>query len=236
MQTIGLIGGMSWESSIEYYRIVNEEVARRLGGLHSARCVLVSVDFDEIERYQQAGDWAAAAAAIARAARQCEAAGADFLVLCTNTMHKVIDEATEEVSIPVLHIADATARRVSQAGLSAVGLLGTRYTMEDDFYRGRLESQHGITTLVPDADDRAIAHRIIYEELVLGRLEESSRAEYLRIIARLADAGAEGIIAGCTEIGLLVTDEICPLPLFDTARVHAEEAVAWALEDAGPGR
>ncbi|MFW5745309.1 MAG: aspartate/glutamate racemase family protein, partial [Spirochaetota bacterium] len=228
MQTIGLIGGMSWESSIEYYRIVNEEVARRLGGLHSARCVLVSVDFDEIERYQQAGDWAAAAAAIARAARQCEAAGADFLVLCTNTMHKVIDEATEEVSIPVLHIADATARRVSQAGLSAVGLLGTRYTMEDDFYRGRLESQHGITTLVPDADDRAIAHRIIYEELVLGRLEESSRAEYLRIIARLADAGAEGIIAGCTEIGLLVTDEICPLPLFDTARVHAEEAVAWA--------
>lgn len=236
MQTIGLIGGMSWESSIEYYRIVNEEVARRLGGLHSARCVLVSVDFDEIERYQQAGDWAAAAAAIARAARQCEAAGADFLVLCTNTMHKVIDEATEEVSIPVLHIADATARRVSQAGLSAVGLLGTRYTMEDDFYRGRLESQHGITTLVPDAADRAIAHRIIYEELVLGRLEESSRAEYLRIIARLADAGAEGIIAGCTEIGLLVTDEICPLPLFDTARVHAEEAVAWALEDAGPGR
>ena len=236
MQTIGLIGGMSWESSIEYYRIVNEEIVRRLGGLHSARCVLVSVDFDEIERYQQAGDWAAAARAIARAAKQCEAAGADFIVLCTNTMHKVIDEATEGVSIPVLHIADATARRVSQAGLSAVGLLGTRYTMEDDFYRGRLETQHGITALVPDADDRAIVHRIIYEELVLGRLEESSRAEYLRIIARLADAGAEGIIAGCTEIGLLITEEVCPLPLFDTARVHAEEAVAWTLEDTEPGR
>lgn len=234
MQTIGLIGGMSWESSIEYYRVVNEEVARRLGGLHSARCVLVSVDFDEIERYQQAGDWAAAAAAIARAAWQCEAAGADFIVLCTNTMHKVIDEATMDVSIPVLHIADATARRVARAGLSTVGLLGTRYTMEDDFYRGRLEAQHGITALVPDADDREIVHRIIYEELVVGRLEESSRAEYLRIISRLADAGAEAIIAGCTEIGLLITQEVCPLPLFDTARIHAEEAVAWALEETEP--
>lgn len=231
MQTIGLIGGMSWESSIEYYRIVNEEVGRRLGGLHSARCVLVSVDFDEIERYQQAGDWAAATAAIARAARQCEAAGADLIVLCTNTMHKVIDEATAGVSIPVLHIADATARRVATARLSTIGLLGTRYTMEDDFYRGRLESRHGITALVPEADDREIVHRIIYEELVVGRLEESSRAEYLRIIARLADAGAEGIVAGCTEIGLLVTQDVCPLPLFDTARIHAEEAVTRALAD-----
>ncbi|MFW5744191.1 MAG: aspartate/glutamate racemase family protein [Spirochaetota bacterium] len=236
MQTIGLIGGMSWESSIEYYRIVNAEVARRLGGLHSAECVLVSVDFDEIERYQQTGDWAAAAGAIGVAAARCEAAGADFIVLCTNTMHKVIDEATVGVSIPVLHIADATARRITHAGLSTVGLLGTRYTMEDEFYRGRLESPHGITTLVPDADDREIVHRIIYEELVLGRIKESSRAEYLRVIARLAEAGAEGIVAGCTEIGLLVTQEICPLRLFDTARIHAEEAVTRALEDTGMDR
>ncbi len=234
MQTIGLIGGMSWESSIEYYRVVNAEVAHRLGGLHSAECVLVSVDFDEIERYQQTGDWTAAARAIGVAAARCEAAGADFIVLCTNTMHKVIDEATAGVSIPVLHIADATARRIARAGLSTVGLLGTRYTMEDDFYRGRLESHHGITALVPEADDREIVHSIIYEELVLGRLEESSRVEYLRIIARLAHAGAKGIVAGCTEIGLLVTQEICPLPLFDTARIHAEEAVTLALGDGEP--
>lgn len=231
MRRIGLIGGMSWESSIEYYRVINEEVSRRLGGLHSADCVLVSVDFDGIERYQRDGDWDAAARAIGAAAARCEAAGADFIVLCTNTMHKIVDAAAKGVGIPFLHIADATAGRVTAAGLKTIALLGTRYTMEDDFYRGRLEEEHGLRVLIPGAGDREFVHRVIYDELVVGRLEDASRAEYLRIIRALAAAGAEGVIAGCTEIGLLVSQEDCPLPLFDTARIHADEAVNRALED-----
>jgi aspartate racemase len=229
MKTIGLIGGMSWESSIEYYRIVNEEVARRLGGLHSAECVLFSVDFHDVEVLQREGDWAAAADMIANAGRRCEAAGADFLVLCTNTMHKVVAEVAARLTVPFLHIADATARRIRAAGISTVALLGTRYTMEDDFYRGRLERLHGLTVLVPDAADRDAVHGIIYEELVLGRVEPESRSKLVRIISSLGEQGAQGVIAGCTEIGLLVNENDSPLPFFDTARIHAEEAVVEAL-------
>jgi aspartate racemase len=229
MRTIGLIGGMSWESSLEYYRVVNEETKRRLGGLHSAPCVLVSVDFDEIERFQSSGDWAGAGAALARAAKQCEAAGAGIIVLCTNTMHKVIDSIETAVGAEVLHIADATAARVKDAGISTVALLGTRYTMEDTFYRGRLEDAHGLRVIVPGDEDRAVVHRVIYEELVLGRIEDASRGEYVRIIGDMIAAGAEGVIAGCTEIGLLVKQQDCPVPLFDTALIHAQEAVRLAL-------
>lgn len=231
MRTIGLIGGMSWESSAEYYRIVNEETARRRGGLHSSSCVLVSVDFQEVEELQRSGRWEAAGELIGRAARQCEAAGAEILVLCTNTMHRVLEIASRGRSVPFLHIADATAARIHAAGIATVGLLGTRYTMEGDFYRGRLEHEHGLTVLIPDTPDRAEVHRVIYDELVLGRIEHASRERYLAIIDRLVAAGAQGIVAGCTEIGLLIEDGMAAVPIFDTARIHAEEAVRLALEE-----
>ena len=230
MKTIGMIGGMSWESSIEYYRIVNEEVKNTLGGLHSAKSVMVSVDFAEIETLQHEGRWQDATQAMIRAAQQVQAGGADFVVICTNTMHKMAAEVQKEIDIPLLHIADATAQVVRARGLHRIGLLGTRFTMEEDFYRGRLVEKHGLEVLIPNAEDRAIIHRVIYDELVLGRILPASRAEYLRIMAGLVQAGAQGIILGCTEIGLLVKDEDSQVPLFDTTRIHAEAAVRMALE------
>lgn len=229
MKTIGLLGGMSWESSSEYYRLVNSGVRERLGGFHSARCVLVSVDFAPIEAWQQRGEWDRAAEHLCAAARQVEAGGGECLVLCTNTMHRLADDIQAAVSIPLLHIADATAERIRAAGKSAIGLLGTRYTMEQDFYRGRLEQKHALQVLVPEAEERAEVNRIIYEELVVGQILPASRARYLGVIAGLAERGAQGVILGCTEIGLLVKQGDTPLPLFDTARIHAEAAVDWAL-------
>ena len=224
MKTIGLIGGMSWESTVPYYRIINETVKQKLGGLHSAKLVLVSVNFHEIERMQHAGDWAAAGEAMADAARRLQAAGADFIVLCTNTMHKVADAIGRAVDIPLLHIADPTAAAIKADGHSTVGLLGTRFTMEQAFYRDRLVSEHGLNVIVPDDADRAIVHRVIYEELCLGEICDESRDEYRRIMANLVDRGAQAIILGCTEISLLVSERDDTVPLFDTTKLHAEGA------------
>ena len=228
MKTIGLLGGMSWESTELYYRLINEETRRRLGGLHSAPVAMVSVDFQHIEELQHQGNWTAAGEILAGKARQVEAAGADFLLICTNTMHKVAAEIEEAINIPLLHLAYATAYRVRASGIRTIGLLGTKFTMEQDFYRGRLEQQ-GLNVLTPDREDREIVHRIIYEELCLGRVLESSRKEYLRIINRLAAAGAQGVIEGCTEIVMLVQQGHTQVPLFDTTAIHAQEAVALAL-------
>jgi aspartate racemase len=229
MRTIGLLGGMSWESTVPYYRQINEVVKQRLGGLHSARLVLVSVDFHDIERLQQAGDWVAAGELLATAARSVEAAGADFLVLCTNTMHKVAPAIEAAVAIPLLHIADPTAAQIKAAGLRRVGLLGTRFTMEQDFYLGRLREQHGIEVLVPDRIDRADVHHIIYDELCLGLISAASRARYREVMAGLVARGAEAIILGCTEISLLVDASDAGVPLFDTTRLHALHAAERAL-------
>ena len=229
MKTIGLIGGMSWESTVSYYRQINESIKERLGGLHSARLVLYSVDFYEIERLQHAGNWEAAGAILAHAARSLEAAGAAFLVLCTNTMHEVAPSIEDAVGIPLLHIADPTAVAIKRAGYSSVGLLGTRFTMEKAFYRERLSSRHGLRVIVPAPDDRALVHRIIYEELCLGVARVESRAEYRRVMATLATQGAQAIILGCTEISLLVNQQDSPVPLFDTTAIHAEAAVEVAL-------
>ncbi len=229
MKTIGLLGGMSWESSELYYRWINEGVKARLGGLHSAQIALYSVDFQEIEDMQHRGDWDAAGNALAAAAQHIEAAGADFLLICTNTMHKVAPAIETAIDIPLLHIADATAERIKASGYQTIGLLGTNFTMEQDFYRGRLVDDHGLNVLIPDKADRHIVHRIIYEELVLGQVNEASRNEYLRIIDALAACGAEGIILGCTEITMLVQQEHTSVPLFDTTAIHAEAAVALAL-------
>ncbi len=231
MKRIGLLGGMSWESSAEYYRIINREVAARLGGLHSARCVLLSVDFAEIEALQSAGNWDEAGRRLAEEARRLQAAGADLLVLCTNTMHRVADAVEAAIDVPLLHLADATAARIRERGLQRVGLLGTRFTMEQDFYKGRLAERHGLEVLTPGPEDRARVHRVIYDELVRGIVEKESRADYRRILHGLADRGAEGIILGCTEIPLLVRTEDSPVPLFDTTRIHAEEAVRRSLVD-----
>ena len=228
MRTLGLLGGMSWESTLPYYRHVNERVREKLGGLHSAKLVLYSVDFAEIERLQHIGDWATAGRVLADAAQALERAGAEALVLCTNTMHRVLDVVEPALRIPVLHIADATARRIRAAGLAKVGLLATRFTMEQDFYRGRLE-KNGLQVLVPDAGERNEIHRVIYEELCLGVIRESSAATYREIMASLVARGAEGLILGCTEIGLLVGAQDTNVPVFDTARLHAEDAVDWAL-------
>lgn len=229
MKTIGLIGGMSWESSAEYYRLINEAVKEQLGSLHSAQLLLYSVDFAEIERLQHEGDWEAAGRILADAARRLERGGANFLLLCTNTMHKVAAAITEAVAIPFIHIADPTATEIRAAGVRTIGLLGTRFTMEQDFYRGRLEAEYGLRVLVPNDVDRVIVHRIIYDELCLGIIREESRAAYQEIMARLVEAGAEGIILGCTEITLLVQPEDATVPLFDTTRLHAEAAVKLAL-------
>ncbi|TNC09387.1 aspartate/glutamate racemase family protein [Methylobacterium terricola] len=228
-KVIGLIGGMSWESSAEYYRIINETVRARLGGLRSARCLLWSFDFGEIEALQQAGRWDEATAALIEAARRLERGGAEFVVICTNTMHRMADAVQAAIGLPLLHIADPTAERIRAAGIRRVGLLGTAFTMEQDFYKGRLAARYGLDVLVPEADDRAAVHRVIYEELVRGRVEPASREAYRAIIARLVERGAEAIILGCTEIMLLVRPEDSPVPLFDTTALHAEAAVDRAL-------
>ncbi|AGG87789.1 MULTISPECIES: aspartate/glutamate racemase family protein [Rhodanobacter] len=229
MKTIGLIGGMSWESTVTYYRQINDTIKERLGGLHSAKVVLYSVDFHEIERLQRAGDWEAAGVILAAAARSLEAAGAAFLILCTNTMHKVASTIEAAVSIPLLHIADPTAAEIRRAGHSTVGLIGTRFTMEQAFYRDRLSMRHGLRVIVPDAEDRETIHRIIYEELCLGNIKSESRGEYRRIMGILASQGAQAIILGCTEISLLVNQQDSEVPLFDTTAIHARTAADEAL-------
>ncbi len=229
MKTIGLIGGMSWKSSVEYYRIINEAVNARLGGVHSAQSLMYSVEFGEIEFLQQQGRWQEATHVMIDAARRLEAGGADFVLICTNTMHKMADEVQSNIHIPILHIADATAEAVKAQGMRKIGLLGTQYTMEEDFYKGRLAQKHALQVLIPNAADRVIVHRVIYDELVIGKILPESRAQYQRIIADLVRQGAEGIILGCTEIGLLVQAADSPLPLFDTTRIHALAAVEYAL-------
>jgi aspartate racemase len=229
MKRIGLLGGMSWESSAEYYRLVNEATRERLGGLHSADCVLRSVDFADVERLQRAGRWEDAGALLAGEASQLVAGGAELLVLCANTMHKVADFITAAVDIPFVHIADTTADAVRAHGLQAVGLLATGYTMEQDFYVGRLREVHGLDVIVPEADDRAIVHSVIYDELCVGVINDASRDAYRRIMRGLADRGAQAILLGCTEIDLLVGPDDAPVPVFDTTRLHAERAVELAL-------
>jgi aspartate racemase len=228
--TIGLIGGMSWESSAEYYRIINREMNRRLGGVHSAQCLMYSLDFEEIKRLQHEGDWDRLATEMKAATVRLERGGADFIVLCTNTMHRVADAIAASVSIPTLHIADPTAEKIKAAGFQRIGLLGTAFTMEQDFYKGRLEQRHGLEVIVPDENDRRIVHEIIYKELVLGQIRPESRQAYRAIIARLIERGAQAVILGCTEIMLLVSDEDSAVPLFDTTTIHALAAVDWALK------
>ncbi|MFD3274095.1 aspartate/glutamate racemase family protein [Paenibacillus dendritiformis] len=229
MKTIGLIGGMSWESTAEYYKIVNEEVKHRLGGLHSAKCLLYSVDFEEIERYQAEDRWVEAGSLLGDAAHSLERAGADFIVICTNTMHKVMEYIEEKIDIPTLHIADATANQINKSNIGTIGLLGTKYTMEQNFYKSRLES-NGIKVLTPNPLEREMVNKVIYEELCVGNIQQSSREYYRQVIKNLVDAGAEGIVLGCTEIGLLVKSEDSEVPLFDTTVIHAVESVNLALE------
>lgn len=229
MKTIGLIGGMSWESTVPYYRTINETIKEHLGGLHSAKLVLVSVDFAEIEHLQKVGDWETAGQHLAAAARSLHRAGADCVVLCTNTMHKVAPAIEAAVSIPLLHIADATAQAIQATGVGTVGLLGTRFTMEQAFYKDRLVDQHGLRVLVPPPDARDTVHRIIYEELCLGQVRDDSRQAYRAIMAELVAQGAQAIILGCTEISLLVGEQDASVPLFDTTAIHARGAALWAL-------
>lgn len=233
MRRIGLLGGMSWQSSVLYYSLINEGIAERLGGVHSADLVMVSVDFAEVEQLQSAGDWYRAGELLAREARALEAAGAELIVLCTNTMHIVAPAIEAAVSIPLLHLADVTARAIGAAGLVRVGLLGTRFTMQQAFYRERVES-HDIEVLVPDLDDQAVVHRVIYDELVRGVVSDDSRVEYQQIIQRLVDRGAQGVVLGCTEIELLIGEHHVTVPLFATTRLHARAAVDWALGDNSP--
>ncbi|MED7925866.1 aspartate/glutamate racemase family protein [Nonomuraea sp. LP-02] len=228
MRTIGLLGGMSWESSAEYYRLLNEEIRERLGGHHCAKSILLTVDFADIEAMQREGRWDDAAHALADAAITLERAGADMVLLCTNTMHRVADAIEAAVEVPFVHLVDATARRVAAAGITTVGLLATRFTMEMDFYRDRMR-HHGVEVMVPDEPDRTIVHDVIYQELTQGRVEDSSREEYRRIIAGLARRGAQGVILGCTEITLLVGPADSPVPVFDSTRIHVETAVELAL-------
>ncbi len=229
MKTIGMIGGMSWESTIPYYRIINQTIKQKLGGLHSAKIVLLSVDFHEIEALQRAGDWETAGQLLAQAAHSLELAGADFVVLCTNTMHKVAAAIENAVQIPLFHIADPTADEIKTQGFQRIGLLGTRFTMEQDFYKLRLQQQHGLEVVVPTSDDMDIVHRIIYQELCLGKIEDASRVEYRRIMTQLIEQGAQAIILGCTEISLLVGANDATVPLFDTTGLHAAKAAEFAL-------
>lgn len=229
MKTIGLLGGMSWESTVSYYQLINEGVKASLGGLHSAKVALYSVDFDEIEALQHKGEWDRAADILIKAAQGVEAAGADFILICTNTMHLVAPKIQAGISVPLLHIADATAEEIIKSGIKQIGLLGTAFTMEKDFYKGRLEKEYNLNVIIPDAPDRALVHQIIYEELCLGKINEASKNEYLRIIDRLVAQGAEGIILGCTEIALLITPDHTNVRLFDTTEIHAHKAVAMAL-------
>ncbi|MGA2623880.1 MAG: aspartate/glutamate racemase family protein [Bacteroidota bacterium] len=230
MKTIGLIGGMSWESSLEYYRIINETTKQKLGGFHSAKSILYSVDFEEIERLQHQGRWDKLTKIMIHAAQRLERAGADLVVICTNTMHKMADDVQHSIRIPLLHIADATAEQIQLQNLHTVGLLGTKFTMEQDFYRGRLSEKFGLKVLIPADDEREIVHSVIYDELCLGQTKESSRAEYIRIINNLVNRGAQGIILGCTEIPLLVKQKDVGVPIFDTTTIHAQHAVEVALK------
>jgi len=230
MKTIGLLGGMSWESTIPYYRQINQHIKQQLGGLHSAKIILYSVDFADIEALQRSGDWDRAGELLAEAAVKLQAAGADCLVLCTNTMHKVAAVIETAVTIPLLHIADATAEAIQLAGLKKVALLGTRFTMEQDFYKKRLTESYGLEVLVPDEESRALVHQVIYQELCLGLVKPDSRLQYQQIMADLVVQGAEAIILGCTEIALLVSAEDCAVPLFDTTFLHAQKAADFALE------
>lgn len=230
LKTIGLIGGMSWQSSAEYYRIINQETKRRLGGHHNAKSIMVTVDFDEIEELQRAGDWNRLGEVMAAAAKQLHRAGADFILVCANTMHKLAPAIESAVPIPLLHIGDATGTKIREAGLKTVGLLGTRFVMQEDFYRDRLKRKFGIEVLVPDADDRAEVNRVIYDELCHGKILEKSQLSYQDIITRLKDRGAEGVVLGCTEIPLLMKDTKAALPMFDTTQIHAEAAVDLAMQ------
>ncbi|EEL34793.1 MULTISPECIES: aspartate/glutamate racemase family protein [Bacillus] len=230
MKTIGLIGGMSWESTSEYYRILNEEIKSRLGGLHSAKCLINSVDFEEIERFQSNGDWDGAGEVLGNAAYSLQKGGADFIIICTNTMHKVVEKIKENINIPVLHIADTTAKEIKRKGIQTIGLLGTKYTMEQDFYKSRIE-ENNIKVIVPVEKNREKLNEIIYTELCLGKITSQSREYYKRVIEELVQKGAQGIILGCTEIGLLIKQEDVLVPIFDTTFIHAMEAVNVALEN-----
>ncbi|PEC79817.1 aspartate racemase [Bacillus cereus] len=229
MKTIGLIGGMSWESTSEYYRIINEEIKERLGGLHSAKCLINSVDFEEIERCQSSGDWDGAGEILGNAAYSLQKGGADFIIICTNTMHKVVGKIKAKIDIPVLHIADATAKEIKRKDIQKVGLLGTKYTMEQDFYKSRIE-EHDIKVIVPSEKNRKEINKVIYTELCLGKIVSQSREYYKRVIEELVQKGAQGIILGCTEIGLLIKQENVSVPIFDTTYIHAIEAVKVALD------
>ena len=229
MKTVGLLGGMSWESTVGYYKAINQGVKNKLGGLHSAQIAMVSVDFEPIEKLQHQGDWEGAGAILAEAAKRIEAAGADFLLICTNTMHKVAPQIQAAIQIPILHIADATAQVLLQHHIHTVGLLGTAFTMEQDFYKGRLEEMHGLKVLAPNEADRKIVHNVIYHELCVGKIEADSKREYLRIIAQLAQDGAQAVILGCTEIGMLVQQADTAVPLYDTTAIHAAKAVEAML-------
>ncbi len=230
MKTIGMIGGMSWESSLEYYRIMNQAVKEKLGGFHSAPCILYSVDFDDVEKLQHQGDWESLTRLMIEAAQRVKKAGADFLVICTNTMHKMADEVQGAIQIPLLHIADVTAEAIKANGQSRVGLLGTKFTMEQDFYKGRLQEIHGIDVLIPEDKERQVIHDILYNELCLGEIKELSKGKFQSIIQNLVKRGAQGVILGCTEIPLIVRQEDYEIPLYDTTALHSRAAVDFALQ------
>lgn len=229
MKIIGLIGGMSWESSLEYYRIINETVKEKLGGFFSAKSVMYSVNFEEIEKLQHKGDWQAATELMVDAAQRVERAGAEFLLICTNTMHKMAGEVQAGISIPLLHIGDVTADAIKAKGQKKIGLLGTKFTMEQDFYKGRLQNKHGIEVIIPNEEERQVVHDILYDELCLGEIKEISRDKFKQIISGLVYSGAEGIVLGCTEIPLIVSQEDYKIPLYDTTELHARAAVEFAL-------
>ncbi|MGY2574427.1 aspartate/glutamate racemase family protein [Vibrio sp. C8] len=231
MKTIGMLGGMSWESTVSYYKAINEGVKQALGGLHSAKIALYSVNFDEIEKLQRVGDWDQAGVVLGEAAKSIQAGGADFLLICTNTMHKVLPQIEEKIDIPVLHIADATANKLIEDGISKVGLLGTAFTMEQDFYKHRISEKFGIEVIVPEHEEREVVHRVIYDELCQGQILSESREQYINIIDNLRRAGAEAVILGCTEIALLVEQQHTQVKLYDTTKIHAEEAVKLALSN-----
>ena len=231
MKTIGMLGGMSWESTATYYRVLNEGIKSALGGFHSARIAMVSVDFDEMEKLQHTGGWEQVARLLGAAAKSVEAAGADFLLICTNTMHKVSPQIEQAISIPLLHIADATAEQLVRDRISCVGLLGTQFTMEQDFYKRRLTEKFGIKVVIPDAGDRELVHEVIYDELCMGKITDNSRSSYLHIIDKLKQHGAEAVVLGCTEIALLVQQAHTPVPLYDTTEIHAQQAIRYALAD-----
>ncbi|MFG0771190.1 aspartate/glutamate racemase family protein [Vibrio plantisponsor] len=231
MKTIGMLGGMSWESTVSYYKAINEGVKQALGGLHSAKIALYSVNFEEIEKLQRVGDWDQAGAILGNAAKSIQAGGADFLLICTNTMHKVLPQIEEQIDIPVLHIADATANKLIEDGMSKVGLLGTAFTMEQDFYKRRISEKFGIEVIVPEHEEREVVHRVIYDELCQGQILSESREQYINIIDNLRRAGAEAVILGCTEIALLVEQQHTQVKLYDTTKIHAEEAVKLALSN-----